>query len=141
MAGYACKDADLPRKALRHSNCLFALAVVSSAYHSRLCRRGTGDLDCPACHFLRSFRGGWITPNTFQSNCERQSRAVESFSDRFYSPGVKAIFGLAIIVLTVVACRGPGGPMERAGRTVDDAVYDVGTGIKKAGQEVQEAAR
>jgi hypothetical protein len=31
--------------------------------------------------------------------------------------------------------------MERAGRTVDDAVYDVGTGIKKAGQKVQEAAQ
>jgi hypothetical protein len=54
---------------------------------------------------------------------------------------VKAIFGLAIMLLTVVACRGPGGPMERAGRTVDNAVYDVGTGIKKAGQEVQEASR
>ena len=46
-----------------------------------------------------------------------------------------------MLVLAVVACRGPGGPMERAGRTVDHAVYDVGTGIKKAGQEVQEATR
>jgi hypothetical protein len=54
---------------------------------------------------------------------------------------VKAIFALTILGLTVVACRGPGGPVERAGRTVDHAVYDVGTGIKKAGQEVQEAAR
>jgi hypothetical protein len=69
------------------------------------------------------------------------SAAVESFSDQFYPDRVKAILGLAIVVLTVVGCRGPGGPMERAGRTVDDAVYDVGTGIKKAGQEVQEATR
>jgi hypothetical protein len=71
----------------------------------------------------------------------RSPAAVESFSDQFYPGRVKAIFGLAIVVLTVVGCRGPGGPMERAGRTVDDAVYDVGTGIKKAGQEVQEATR
>jgi hypothetical protein len=70
-----------------------------------------------------------------------QSPAVESFCEQFYPACVKAIFALAIMVLTVVGCRGPGGPMERAGRTVDDAVYDVGTGIKKAGQEVQEAAQ
>jgi hypothetical protein len=43
-------------------------------------------------------------------------------------------------VLAVLGCRGPGGPMERAGRSVDNAVYDVGTGIKKAGQKVQQAA-
>lgn len=54
---------------------------------------------------------------------------------------MKAIFALGILVLTLAGCRGPGGPMERAGRSVDDAVHDVGTGIKKAGQEVQEAAR
>jgi predicted small secreted protein len=30
--------------------------------------------------------------------------------------------------------------MERAGRSVDNAVYDVGTGVKKAGQKIQEAA-
>ena len=54
---------------------------------------------------------------------------------------MKAIFALTILALTVVACRGSGGPVERAGRTVDHAVYDVGTGIKKAGHEVQEAAQ
>ena len=66
--------------------------------------------------------------------------AVESGDARLYPTHVKAI-ALAIVVLTVVACRGPGGPMERAGRSVDEAVYDVGTGIKKAGQEVQQAAQ
>ena len=74
-------------------------------------------------------------------NLNPNPAAVESLSDQFYPGRVKAILGLAIVVLTVVGCRGPGGPMERAGRTVDDAVYDVGTGIKKAGQEVQEAAQ
>jgi hypothetical protein len=53
---------------------------------------------------------------------------------------VKWIFLLAILTLIVVGCRGPGGPMERAGRSVDDAVYDVGTGIKKTGQKIQQAA-
>lgn len=66
---------------------------------------------------------------------------VESSVRRFYPAHVKAILAVGILALTIVACRGPGGPMERAGRTVDDAVYDVGTGIKKAGQEVQEAAQ
>jgi hypothetical protein len=86
------------------------------------------------------FRVVWTT-GCLASKPELQSAAVESFSDQFYPGRVKAIFGLAIVVLTVVGCRGPGGPMERAGRTVDDAVYDVGTGIKKAGQEVQEATQ
>jgi hypothetical protein len=53
---------------------------------------------------------------------------------------VKGIIALAVFVLAVLGCRGPGGPMERAGRGVDNAVYDVGTGIKKAGQKVQQAA-
>ena len=53
---------------------------------------------------------------------------------------MKGIFLLAILTLVVVGCRGPGGPMERAGRSVDDAVYDVGTGIKKTGQKIQQAA-
>jgi hypothetical protein len=45
-----------------------------------------------------------------------------------------------VLVLAVAGCSGPGGPMERAGRAVDNAVYDVGTGVKKAGQEIQQAA-
>ena len=53
---------------------------------------------------------------------------------RYWS--AEAIF--ALVVLT--GCRGPGGPMERAGRSVDNAVYDVGRGVKKAGEKIQEAA-
>jgi hypothetical protein len=30
--------------------------------------------------------------------------------------------------------------MERAGRGVDNAVYDVGRGVKKAGQKIQQVA-
>jgi predicted small secreted protein len=53
---------------------------------------------------------------------------------------VKVIFALVVSIFAVVGCRGPGGPMERAGRSVDNAVYDVGTGVKKAGQKIQDAA-
>jgi hypothetical protein len=53
---------------------------------------------------------------------------------------VKGILALVVLALATVGCHGPGGPMERAGRSVDNAVYDVGTGIKKAGQKVQQVA-
>lgn len=53
---------------------------------------------------------------------------------------MKGILALALLALTLLGCRGPGGPMERAGRSVDNAVYDVGTGVKKAGQKIQHAA-
>ena len=47
---------------------------------------------------------------------------------------------LAVFAVVLLGCRGPGGPMERAGRGVDNAVYDVGTGIKRTGQKIQRAA-
>jgi hypothetical protein len=53
---------------------------------------------------------------------------------------VKSIFAFVVLALAIVGCSGPGGPMERAGRGVDNAVYDVGTGIKKTGQKIQRAA-
>jgi predicted small secreted protein len=53
---------------------------------------------------------------------------------------VKAIFALVVLMLAVAGCSGPGGPMERAGRSVDNAVYDVGRGVEKAGEKIQEAA-
>jgi len=52
---------------------------------------------------------------------------------------MKVIFAL-LTLFVAVGCRGPGGPVERAGRTVDNAVYDVGTGVKRTGQEIQQAA-
>jgi hypothetical protein len=57
-----------------------------------------------------------------------------------YSSAVRVILALAVLMFALVGCRGPGGPAERAGRAVDNAVYDVGTGIKKAGQKIQQAA-
>jgi hypothetical protein len=43
--------------------------------------------------------------------------------------------------LALVACSGPGGPAQRAGRSVDNAVYDVGSGIENVGQKIERAAQ
>ena len=47
------------------------------------------------------------------------------------------VLGVAVLV---TGCSGPGGPATRAGRAVDNAVYDVGTGVKRTGQAIQNAA-
>jgi len=48
---------------------------------------------------------------------------------------------LVFLILGVaVGCSGPGGPVQRAGNAVDNAVYDVGTGVKRTGQAIQRAA-
>jgi chitodextrinase len=49
------------------------------------------------------------------------------------------IFALLILVVAV-GCSGPGGPVQRAGAAVDNAVYNVGTGVKHTGQAIQRAA-
>jgi len=48
---------------------------------------------------------------------------------------------LLVSTLALVACSGPGGPAQRAGRTVDNAVYDVGSGIQSVGQKIERAAQ
>lgn len=46
----------------------------------------------------------------------------------------------AFLVLT--SCRnGRGGPVERAGRSVDNAVDWAGYGVRRAGEGIQRAAR
>ena len=46
----------------------------------------------------------------------------------------------ALLVLT--SCRnGRGGPVERAGRSVDNAVDWAGYGVRRAGEGIQRAAR
>ncbi len=39
-------------------------------------------------------------------------------------------------LLFFVGCHGPGGPAERAGRSVDTAVYNTGTAIEHTGQKI-----
>lgn len=48
---------------------------------------------------------------------------------------------VCLSVLFLVNCRGAGGPATRAGRGVDHAVSKVGTGVKKVGQKIENAAR
>lgn len=48
---------------------------------------------------------------------------------------------IAVTILTLTGCSsGSGGPVERTGRAVDNAVYNVGTGVKRTGQSIQNAA-
>ena len=68
------------------------------------------------------------------------SAGLKSCDVRLYCKLVKGIFAFLVLMLAVAGCSGPGGPVERAGRSVDNAVYDVGTGIKKTGQKIQQAA-
>ncbi len=49
-------------------------------------------------------------------------------------------FLLGVALLVSVGCSGSGGPVERTGRAVDNAVYNVGTGVKRTGQSIQNAA-
>ena len=65
---------------------------------------------------------------------------LKSCGVRLYAQRMKGIFAFLVLMLAVASCRGPNGPVERAGRSVDDAVYEVGTGIKKTGEKIQEAA-
>lgn len=50
---------------------------------------------------------------------------------------------LLLPLFASIGCRSrdtSGGPIERAGRAVDNAVYNVGTGVKRTGQSIQNAA-
>lgn len=48
---------------------------------------------------------------------------------------------LALIAFWFGACSSSPGPAERAGRAVDNAVYNVGVGVERTGQKIQEAAQ
>lgn len=51
---------------------------------------------------------------------------------------------LAVGTLMLAACSSSNesgiGPVERAGRSVDNAIYKVGEGVEKVGQKIQNAA-
>jgi len=52
---------------------------------------------------------------------------------------------IAVILLVfsffVLGCSGPGGPAQRAGAAVDNAVYKVGEGISTVGQKIEGSAK
>ena len=41
----------------------------------------------------------------------------------------------------VLGCSGPGGPAQRAGAAVDNAVYKVGEGISTVGKKIEGSAK
>jgi hypothetical protein len=51
----------------------------------------------------------------------------------------------ALVILfscfVVLGCSGPGGPAQRAGAAVDNAVYKVGEGISTVGQKIEGSAK
>jgi hypothetical protein len=44
---------------------------------------------------------------------------------------------LVVSSFFVLGCSGPGGPAQRAGAAVDNAVYKVGEGISTVGQKIE----
>jgi hypothetical protein len=52
-------------------------------------------------------------------------------------------FALLLVVSSffVLGCSGPGGPAQRAGAAVDNAVYKVGEGISTVGQKIEGSAK
>jgi len=49
---------------------------------------------------------------------------------------MKHLLFFTLASLCFLGCRGPGGPAERAGRSVDTAVYNTGTAIERTGQKI-----
>ena len=48
---------------------------------------------------------------------------------------------MALISFSILtACSGPGGPAQRAGAAVDNAVYKVGEGISTVGKKIENSA-
>jgi hypothetical protein len=65
---------------------------------------------------------------------------VEPYGEILYFSAVNGIFVFAFLTFAVVGCSSHPNPMEGTRRSVDTAVYDVGTGIKKTGSKIQQAA-
>jgi hypothetical protein len=48
---------------------------------------------------------------------------------------------LVVFSFFVLGCSGPGGPAQRAGAAVDNAVYKVGEGISTVGQKIEGSSK
>ena len=87
-----------------------------------------------------------------ESNCSEQvflSRAEEVLTlglesvatGMLYVNCMKPLaFLLIVSCFFVLGCSGPGGPAQRAGAAVDNAVYKVGEGISTVGQKIEGSA-
>lgn len=50
------------------------------------------------------------------------------------------VFLVIVSCIFVIGCSGPGGPAQRAGAAVDNAVYKVGEGITTVGKKIEGSA-
>jgi predicted small secreted protein len=50
------------------------------------------------------------------------------------------LFVAMLVSVSFTSCRSRGGPAQRVGREMDNAVWHAGRGISKAGQAIQRAA-
>lgn len=45
-----------------------------------------------------------------------------------------------LAAMVLVGCSGPGGPAQRAGTAVDNAIYKVGEGVTNVGEKIEGTA-
>jgi hypothetical protein len=45
-----------------------------------------------------------------------------------------------LAAVALVGCSGPGGPVQRAGTAVDNAIYKVGEGVTNVGEKIEGTA-
>ncbi len=57
-----------------------------------------------------------------------------------YRVVMKRISLLLVVPLLLSACTGQGGPAQRAGASVDHAMYKVGEGISTVGEKIETSA-
>ena len=58
-----------------------------------------------------------------------------------FRKNVAAGFAMILMVALLSACQKPEGPMEKAGKSVDNAVDNAGKKIENAGEKIQDMAK
>jgi hypothetical protein len=54
---------------------------------------------------------------------------------------VGAVLAIGMLITTLPGCQKQEGPLERAGKEVDQAAEKVGQEVEKAGERIQDAAQ
>lgn len=65
---------------------------------------------------------------------------MQTKSMKFLS-SVLAVLAMGALVTGLSACQKEEGPVERAGKSVDNAVQKAGEKIEQAGEKIQDAAK
>lgn len=58
-----------------------------------------------------------------------------------FTKNAAMLLAMGLLAAGVAACQKEEGPVERAGKAVDNAVQKAGESIEKAGEKIQDAAR